>query len=269
MDELLAQSPDADWRPLDPANTVYMDLPTGRVIIALAPSYAPNHVADIEALARGGYFDGAAILRTQDNYVVQWGRDADDPSPAAALRRSLPEEFDRPITADLPFTPLSDADVYASEVGFSDGFPVARDGSETWLAHCYAMVGAGREDSRDSGTAGELYVVIGHAPRHLDRNVTLVGRVVQGIELLSSLPRGTGELGFYETVEERTPILAMRVAADLPEAERVPLEALRTDSATFAALVESRRNRRDAWFDRPAGAIELCNAPLPVRVGGG
>jgi peptidylprolyl isomerase len=269
MAELLAQSPASDWRPLDPERTLYMDLPAGRVIIELAPAYAPNHVADIEALARGGFFDGAAILRAQDNYVVQWGRPEDDPSPVAALRRTLPAEFSRSAAADLPFTALPDPDSYAPQVGFSDGFPVARDGDEIWLAHCYAMVGAGRDVAADSGGGGELYVVIGHSPRHLDRNVTLVGRVVQGMELLSSLPRGTGELGFYETAEERTPIIAMRVAADVPEAERVPLETLRTDSAMFAALTELRRNRRDEWFVRPAGRIELCNVPLPVRARGG
>jgi peptidylprolyl isomerase len=127
------------------------------------------------------------------------------------------------------------------------------------------MVGAARDVSPDSGGGGELYVVIGHAPRHLDRNVTLVGRVVQGVELFSSLPRGTGALGFYESADERTPINAARIAADLPEAERTPLETLRTDTATFEAMVESRRNRREEWFDRPAGRIELCNVPLPVR----
>jgi peptidylprolyl isomerase len=265
--EILDQSPAADWRALDPEHTLYLELPSGRVIVELAPAFAPEHVADIARLARGGFFDGAAVLRVQDNYVAQWGRPEDDASPATDLRSTLPAEFDRPAT-DLPFAALPDSDVYAPEVGFSDGFPAARDGERAWLAHCYAMVGAARDVSPDSGGGGELYVVIGHAPRHLDRNVTLVGRVVQGVERLSSLPRGTGDLGFYEAAEERAPIRAVRIAADLPEAERTPLEALRTDSATFAALIESRRNRREQWFVRPAGRIDLCNVPLPIRQAG-
>jgi peptidylprolyl isomerase len=127
------------------------------------------------------------------------------------------------------------------------------------------MVGAGRGDTADSGSGAELYVVIGQAPRHLDRNVTLVGRVLQGIELLSVMPRGTGALGFYETPEERTIIRSVRLASDLPESERVSLQTLRTDSATFRTLIESRRTRRDSWFLEPTGRINVCNVPLPVR----
>jgi peptidylprolyl isomerase len=132
--------------------------------------------------------------------------------------------------------------------------------------HCYAMVGAGRDSDATSGNGAELYVVIGNAPRLLDRNVTLVGRVVQGIELLSSLKRGTGALGFYEKAEERTPITQVRFASDLPAAERVNLEALKTDSATFKTLIEMRRFRKDDWYKEPAGRVDVCNVPLPVRI---
>ena len=119
--------------------------------------------------------------------------------------------------------------------------------------------------SIDSGGGPELYAVIGHAPRHLDRNVTVFGRVVEGIERLSTLPRGTKAMGFYATAGERVPIRRVRVAADAPPAERPALQVIRTDTETFTALVESRRNRRDEWFKAPAGHIELCNVPLPVR----
>ena len=131
------------------------------------------------------------------------------------------------------------------------------------------MVGAGRDNDADSGGGPELYAVIGHAPRHLDRNVTLLGRVVSGIERLSTLPRGTLALGFYEKPEQRVPIRAVRLAADVPLKDRAALEVIRTDTETFRALVESRRNRRDDWTKVPAGHVELCNVPLPVRPLGG
>ncbi len=262
--EILAQSPASDWRPIDPQNTLYMEMPAGRVIIELAAHYAPLHAANIRALARAHYFDGAAIVRSQDNYVVQWGRDENDPAPLGAATATLAPEFARPA-AGVPFARLQDPDSYAPQVGHAAGFPVAGNGDETWLAHCYAMVGAGRGDTADSGNGGELYVVIGHAPRHLDRNIALVGRVVQGMELLSVMPRGTGPLGFYETAAERTLIGAIRLAADVPANERTNLEALRTDSATFARVVDSRRTRREPWFLEPTGHINLCNVPLPVR----
>jgi len=271
MTEILAQSKPTDWRSLDPDHTLYLDLPSGRVVIELAPNFAPRHVGNIKALVREGYFNGLSILRVQDNYVVQWGDpDAGEPTkqkPIQKAERTLKNEFTVPLTQDLPFTRLPDGDGYAPVVGFSNGFPSARNPktNRAWLTHCYAMVGVGRDTDADSGGGSELYVVIGHAPRHLDRNVTLVGRVVQGIELLSALPRGTGPLGFYEKAEQRIPIQRFQVASDLPPAARVNLEVLRTDTPTFTALVESRRNRPDPWYKNPAGFIELCNVPLPVR----
>lgn len=266
MTEILAASTPADWRPLDEANALYLELDSGRVVFELAPEFAPRHVANIKALAREGYYDGVAIVRSQDNYVVQWG----DPDGKKAIRnaqRTLAAELDRAIAADLPFTRLPDGDVYAPEVGISNAMPAARDpkSGRTWLTHCYGMLGVGRDETADSGSGAELYVVNGHAPRHLDRNVTLVGRVVKGIELLTTMPRGTAAMGFYEKPEQRIAIRSIKVAADVPAAQRTALEVMRTDTATFVELIESRRNRPDQWFINPAGHIDLCNVPLPVR----
>jgi peptidylprolyl isomerase len=263
--DVLGTSAATDWRPLDPQNTLYVELPAGRVIIELAPQFAPHHASNIEALAREGYYDGVAIVRSQDNYVVQWA-DPDGKRPIKNARRTLAAEFER-TARGVPFTPLVDPDTYAPEVGFSDGFPTARDPKfgRVWLVHCYGMVGAGRDNDVDSGGGTELYVVTGHAPRHLDRNVTLVGRVVQGMEMLSALPRGTGALGFYEKPEQRLPIKSVRVAADLPASQRTELEVLRTDTPTFTAYVEARRNRREEWFKVPAGHVDVCNVPIATR----
>jgi peptidylprolyl isomerase len=263
--EVLAASTASDWRALDPQNTIYMDLPSGRVIIELAPQFAPHYVANVESLARQGYFNGLWIERVQDNYVTQWG-DPDSKKPIGNAQRTVAAEFER-SSRGLAFFPLGEPDTYAPEVGFSDGFPVALDPKlgRAWLIHCYGMVGAGRDNDVDSGGGTELYAVIGQAPRHLDRNVTLLGKVVQGMDLLSSLPRGTGALGFYEKPEQRIPILSFKVASDVPESQRVPLEELRTDTQTFADYIEARRNRHEEWFKVPAGHVDVCNVPVPVR----
>jgi peptidylprolyl isomerase len=272
MADVLAASRPEDWRTLDPENTLYMEFAGGRVVIELAPEFAPKHVANVKALARERYYDGLAIVRVQDNYVAQWADpDAEKPELARKIhhaQRTLPAEFDRAFDPRLPFTPLPDRDVYAPEVGFSGGFPVARDprAGKVWLVHCYGMVGAGRDNAPDSGGGTELYAVIGHAPRHLDRNVTLLGRVVQGMEFLSALPRGPGAMGFYQKPEQRVTIKSIRVAADVPEEERSNVEVLRTDTSTFRALIESRRNRREDWFQVPAGHVEIGNVPVPVRL---
>lgn len=268
--EILDASPDADWRTLEPANTLYMDLPAGRVVIELAPAFAPEHVANIRTLAREGFWNGLGIYRSHDNFVVQFGdADAEDAAKAKSLgtaKTKLPAEFARTATG-LAFARLPDVDGWAPEVGFVDGFPAARDPKtgDAWLAHCYGALGAGRGGPPDSSNGSELYVVTGQSPRQLDRNITLVGRVVKGMELLSAIPRGPEPMGFYEKPELRTPITTIRLASDVPAAERTPLQVLRTDSKTFAAATEARRNRRDGWYVRPAGHIDLCNVPLPVR----
>jgi peptidylprolyl isomerase len=263
--EVLAASSSADWRAPDPQHTLYLELAMGRVVIELAPQFAPNHVANVEALSRGHYYDGLSIVRVQDNYVVQWA-DPDNRKPVGNAHRTLAAEFERPLRG-LSFTRLPDPDTYAPQVGFVDGFPVAADPElgRAWLVHCYGMVGAGRDNDVDSGGGTELYVVIGQAPRHLDRNVTLLGRVLSGMELLSALPRGSGPLGFYEHPQQRSPLKSLRLAADVPPAQRSDLEVLRTDTPTFAAYVESRRNRHEEWFKVPAGRVDVCNVPLPVR----
>ena len=269
MGEILDASRPSDWRALDPANTLYMELDSGRVVIELAPAFAPAHVANIRTLAQGHYWDGLSIYRSHDNFVVQFGDPTEDEAarkPIGDALAHLPAEFDRPATG-IPFTALPDVDGWAPQVGFSGGFPAARDLEEgrAWLAHCYGAVGAGRGMAADSSNGTELYVVTGQSPRQLDRNITLVGRVVDGIERLSALPRGSGPLGFQEDPADYVPIRSVRLASDVPVAERSRLQVLRTDTPLFTELVESRRNRRDDWYLRPAGHIDLCNVPLPVR----
>ncbi|HEY8027513.1 MAG TPA: peptidylprolyl isomerase [Burkholderiaceae bacterium] len=265
--DIVKTSSPSDWRDLDPQNTIYVELPAGRVVIELAPHYAPNHVANIKALIHENYFDGLAVMRAQDNYVAQWG-DPSEKKPIKSAKKTLKQEFATTIKDDIPFTALPDIDTYAPLVGYSDGLPAARDphSGRTWLTHCYGMVGVGRDNDADSGGGTDLYVVIGHAPRQLDRNVTLVGRVMQGIDLLSSLPRGTGALGFYEKPEQMIPIKSIRLAADVPQAERSHLEIVRTDTPTFKAIINAARFRGGDWYKESPDHVEVCNVPVPVRV---
>lgn len=273
--ELLAKSQRAEWRTPDPQNLLYMQLPQGRVVIELAPDFTPLHAANIRTLVREHYFDGLAIIRVQDNFVTQWGDPNDDDNgdkskikPLGSAKRTLPPEYTRAIDAKLPWTALPDGDVYAPQVGFSEGFPVARDpaSGREWLVHCYGMVGVARDVAPDSGNGSSLYVAIGQAPRQIDRNLAVAGRVLEGMAYLSGLPRGTAALGFYTQAAQRVPILSVKLAADLPPAQREKLEVLRTDSATFAAIIDAKRNRHDAFYTLPAGKIDLCNIDVPVRV---
>jgi len=269
--EIIAAAPASDWRTPDPANLLYMDLPAGRVVLELAPAFAPEHVANIRTLARAGFWNGTSIYRSQDNFVVQFGdADADDTAkakPTGTAKTKLPAEFHR-AAQGLAFDRLPDRDGWAAEVGFSNGFPVGRDprADKAWLAHCYGTLGAGRSNAEDSSIGAELYVTIGQSPRQLDDNITVVGRVLQGMELLATIRRGPPPSGFYEQASERTPITSIRLATEVPEAERIQLQVLKTDSQTFRDATEARRNRVDDFYKRPAGHIDLCNVPIAVRV---
>jgi peptidylprolyl isomerase len=265
-DEVLAKAPVSAWAALDPASTLYMDLPDGRVVILLAPGFAPKTVANIRQLVAAGYFDNSAIVRSQDNYVVQWSQE-DKVKKAANAKLKGYAEFERLLSSSL--VRLPDHDTYAPITGFDGDFAAGSDGKSEWLLHCYGSVGAGRDNAPDSGSGVELYAVTGQAPRQLDRNITLVGRVVQGMELLSSLPRGGSAqgayMGFYQSPSQYTKIRSIRLASDVPPAQRLKLEYLKPGTQAFTAYVEARRNRRNDWFVRPAGAIDACNIPLPVR----
>ena len=270
MAEVIAASSPKEWRAIDPKTSLIMTLANGaEVVIELAPDFAPNTTRNILDLAQRGYFDGLVILRVQDNYVTQWGDPAaGSPSarPQGGIAPTLAPEWTRPRKG-LDFSVLKDGDVYAREVGISHGMPAARDKRSAWLTHCYGMVGVGRDSAPDSGNGSELYVVIGHSPRHLDRNITLAGRVIMGMEYLAALPRGSGALGFYRGEEPRLGIRSLRISAQLPGGgPAARLEALREDSKSFAALTDARRNRTDEWTKVKAGKIEICNVPLPVRV---
>jgi peptidylprolyl isomerase len=265
--EIVAEAPASAWRDINPDNLVVMDLRNGaRVVIQLAPEFAPVHVANIRALAKGNWWSGAAIYRVQDNYVVQWGNnESTKPLPPGVIAKP-PAEYHRSLKG-LSVRPLGYADDYAPSAGFAGGWPIGYDpktGTAN-LTHCYGYVGVGRDLSPDTGTGGELYAVIGHAPRHLDRNIAVVGRVIEGIDRLSSLPRGTEALGFYKDESMQVPISAVRLASEIPATERPAYQFMDTGSATFGAYVKARANRKDDFFIRPAGGVDLCNAPVPVR----
>src|SRR3954454_3697106 len=224
-----------------------MDLANGgRIVIQLAPQFAPVHVANIRALARGNYWGGATIYRVQDNYVAQWGLNESDKTFPQGVTAKPPAEYTRPLKG-LSITPVGSAEPYAPGAGFANGWPVAFSRKAGWadLTHCYATVGVGRDLSPDTGTGGELYAVIGHAPRQLDRVIAVVGRVVDGIDKLSSLPRGTEALGFYKDASMYVSIAAIRLAAAMPAGERPAYEYMDTGSATFAAYLRLRANRHD------------------------
>lgn len=277
--EIVSAAPKADWVAIAVSDLLVMDLapdakgkPRRVVIQLMPPPFSQGWIGNIRKLAAAHWWDGLNINRVQDNYVVQWGdanaEDANKAKPLPAGLATMPESEYVSSAGDL-FRQAGKSgrgnrsDAYAPGLYHHEGWPVAYDENSQWPVHCYGMVGVGRDLSPNTGSGAELYVVIGHAPRHLDRNIALVGRVIEGIEHLSSLPRGMGGLGFYESPEERTAIRSIRPGT---EVSGLPAyEYLSTESETFARYAEARANRRDDFFIRPAGGADICNVPVPVR----
>src|SRR3954453_3230192 len=233
--DVVNAAPANAWRTIPADDLLVMDLASGgRVVLQLAPEFAPVHVANIRALARANYWSGAAVYRVQDNYVAQWGQNESEKPWPAGVTAKPPAEYTRALKG-LAITPLGYADPYAPRVGFAGGWPVAYSPKGGWadLTHCYGYVGVGRDLSPDTGTGGELYAVIGHAPRHLDRNIAVIGRVIDGIDKLSSLPRGTEALGFYKDKAQYAPIVRLQLASQMPPAERPSYEYMDSASPAF------------------------------------
>ena len=265
--DVVVAAPAGAWKAISADDLLVMELKDGgRVVIQLAPGFAPVHVANIKALARGNYWHGATIYRVQDNYVAQWGLNESDKPWPAGVKPKPPEEYMRPLKG-LSIKPLGYPDPYAPGAGFADGWPVAYSTKAGWatLTHCYGTVGVGRNLAPDTGTGGELYAIIGQPTRHMDRNLAIVGRVIDGIDRLSSLPRGTEALGFYKDKAQDVPIVSIRLSSEIPAAERPAYEYMDTKSASFARYLHLRANRHDDFYTRPAGGVDLCNVQVPVR----
>jgi peptidylprolyl isomerase len=269
--EVVKAAPAEAWRPIAPENLLVIDLKEGgRIAIELAPAFAPVHVANIRAFAKGGWWNSSAIYRVQDNYVAQWGNGDTEVAMPAGVVAKPPAEYHRPLEG-LKVRPLGFPDSYAPLVGHADSWPIGYHPEEgaAWLTHCYGSVGVGRGLAPDTGTGGELYAIIGHAPRHLDLNIAVVGRVVEGMPLLSARPRGTEALGFYKEAAQHIGIARARLASDMPAAERPSYEVLRSDNLSFTQFITGRANRGGDFFQRPAGGVDICNAAVPVRKAGG
>src|SRR5690242_376048 len=161
--DIVNSAPAAEWKTISPDDLLVMDLKGGRIVVQLAPEFAPVHVANVKALARGNYWDGATIYRLQDDYVAQWGlNERDKPWPNGVTPKP-PAEYTRSVKG-LKIKPLGYPDPYAPAVGLWQGWPVAYSDKAGWatLTHCYGSVGVGRDLAPDTGTGGELYAVIGH-----------------------------------------------------------------------------------------------------------
>ena len=260
-DILTASTPD-EWRALDPENLLVIELERGNVIVAFSTALAQAHVAQVKALAREGFYDGLSFYRVIDGFVAQGG-DALEAREIKTAAKTMVAEFEQPVTIEISFNAIKDADGYADQVGFVGSIPAGVNvADETiWHLHCTGAFAFGRNNEKDSAST-EFYITL-QPQRYLDRNLSVFGRVVEGMEHLQALrrvsPPETAEDDMGET------IITMRVGSDLPAAEQPALEILDSASAAFADYYESRRNRPEPFFHFRHNFMDVCQFGVPVR----
>ncbi|HFC31007.1 MAG TPA: peptidylprolyl isomerase [Oceanospirillales bacterium] len=267
--EIIAQAPDNDWRDIDNSNTLYIQLETGTVVVELAPKFAPIHVSNTKKLVKEGIFDNTNFYRVIDGFVAQGGPLFDDSNkikqPKTA-QLNIAAEFTLKTDKPLNWTAVTNKDGYAAETGFYHGFAVGRskDQKTNWLLHCYAAFAMGRGNEPNTGGT-ELYIINGNAQRYLDRNTTVFGRVVVGMEHIQALKRSQNIAGKVD-LTDKNKILSIKVASDIAKDKRLPIQIMKTDSASFKALIQSRKNRNGQWFVYQHNYIDACSIPVPVRL---
>lgn len=255
-----------EWRDVEPENLVVMDTSHGRLLLELAPAFAPKHVERFRALVRAKFYDGQSFYRVIDGFVAQGGIGEGDDKKTPEWP-PLKAEFDRPIHDDVTFTALGSPDLFAREVGHVDGFPVGRDWDQgrMWILHCPGTLAMARDNDPDTG-ATEFYVPIGHGPRRLDRNLTAFGRVLDGMQYLQKLNRGDPkvESGVIQDAAKRDPIVRVQMAADMAKDERPRVQVMDTASKAFAAFKDQRRNPAPDFYKNAPPNLDICafNAPI-------
>lgn len=260
---------DKQWRQLSLENTILLTLPQGKVVIELAPQFSPNHVRQFSELVKQGFYDGTKFYRVIDGFVAQAG-----PKDGSEKDKSVPilaMESHWPIDDKWSFTKVQDNDLFAQQTGFKDGFAIAQhlDGTkgEAWLTHCPGVLAMARENKADSASS-HFYVVIGQAPRYLDKIMTIFGRVVYGMQHVQAIQRTTSIEGEYAVdSREHTSIVNMQLMADVPKKDRIIIEVEDTESTAFTERLEKRRARNDEFFyNKPPPVLDVCQVPIRSRL---
>ena len=251
-----------DWRAIPDDEIMVITLTGNRTVaVRLAPRFAPEHVANIKRLVVARWWDGESVYRVQENWVAQWGDPTEKKPLPAGVVPSPAAEFE--IGAFEAAQRMGKADAYSTASGVTaDGWPIATDGKKAWLTHCYGSVGVARDALPNTGSGSELFTPIGQSARRLDRNYTVVGRIIDGMANLSSLPRSEAPMGVYATAGERTGIVSVRLASEIPAGERPHFQYRSTDNPRFAAYIKSREAPEPPTV--PVGA-NVCDLPVGVR----
>lgn len=255
-----------EWRTVPAEDLLVIDTTKGRILVELAPEIAPGHVERIKLLARNGFFDNLTWHRVIDWFMAQTG----DPLGSGEGQSAYPDlkaEFTFRRDRALPFTPVSAP--MGTQFGFIRSLPVQTqpdaafaltgDGKvHGWGVYCPGVVGMARDEANDS--ANSQFFIMRQAYPALDKRYTVWGMTVQGLDVVRALQVGDGDNGAMAQAQPDR-MTRVRIAADLPDAERPTVALMDTRSQAYGALVEQARAASGADFS-------VCDVVPPVRPAG-
>lgn len=255
-----------EWRALDPEKTVLLTLPQGKVVIELAPQFAPKHVAQFIKLTQANHYNGAKFYRVIDGFVAQGGPEDGSAVDKAVPLLALEGEFD--TDKHFSFTEVQTSDMFVEQTGFKDGFALGYDSKEkkAWLLHCPGVIAMARQTGADTATS-HFYITIGQATRYLDRLMTVFGRVVYGMDHVQAITRTEVVEGDAPVdTKNYTPMIAMQLMSDVPANERINIEVSNTDTEAYQKKLAERRARENAFFfKKPPPVLDICQTAVKSR----
>ena len=254
-----------DWRTVPADDLMIIDTNRGRILVELIPEAAPLHVERMRLLSRRAFFDGLTFHRVIDGFMAQTG----DPLGNGEGQSPYPDikaEFTFRRGPETPFTPV--ASPAGAMLGFLHSLPIQTqptalmattgDGKvHGWGAYCPGVAGMARDEAPDS--ANSQFFLMRQPYPALDKRYTVWGTVVSGLDVVRAIKVGDGDNGMVTADPDR--MVRVRIASDLPEAERPVVQVLETGSAAFRTLADATRTEQGADFS-------ICDIVLPVQVSG-
>lgn len=239
---------------------VYITTDKGLIVLELAPFMAPKHVAQFTSLVAEGFYDGLDFYRVIDGFVAQAG--AESEQKLTQHGTALSAEFTRTVNSSSSFILVQSPDFLAEQTGFIEGFPAGRSDKENleWLLHCPGAVGMARDQDADSGST-DFYIVIGQAPRHLDRNMSIFAQVVYGLDNVQAIKRGDGNIngGVIENKKQRSKIIQAQLGTALDKSLQLSLTRDLVQGEAFQQRLSSARSLDNEFFHyKGAGRLDVC-----------
>lgn len=254
------------WQLLPQENLLYLETDQGRIVILLAPQFAPEHVKRVKELVKAGFYDGVTFYRVIEGFVAQFGVPEHEWGSRAKLS-PMKAEFSWPVRSSDPYLLVQRPDLLAEETGFNQGFAVAREQNQEWLVHCPGVVNMARANEPDTAVA-DIAIMMGQAPRHLDKNMSAFGKVIWGQYAVNRIRRGEAvDGGVIGSAAARTLIKQARLGTDLAADRQLQLEWLSTTSSEFSQSLAERRSRTHVFYQHKGnGNMDVCYPQVPVRL---